>query len=97
MVLSANCGGYEFDRSLLHCSFLRRVPQQQPPYPSGRKFLPICWRGSRAFASGHGDFVPVLDDFAVDVPAKAIPEDLIMHPAILSADLRRVSRYFLGL
>ena len=77
MVLSANCGGYEFDRSLLHCSFIRRVPRQQPAYPSGRKFLPICWSGFGAVASGHYDFVLVLDDFAVDVPAKAIPEDLM--------------------
>ena len=38
--------------------------------------------GLGALASGSDDFVWVLADFAVDVPAKAIPEDLTMHSTI---------------
>src|SRR6476620_11672332 len=77
MVFSLDCGGNEFDRGLLYRPFSRRIPEQQFADSSGREFLSICRTGFRAPVSRGHDFAAVLADSAVDVPAKAVSEDLM--------------------
>lgn len=66
----------EFDRCLLHCSFPRRVPEQQLADSPWCKFLSICGIGFRVIFSRRGDPVPLLAHSAVDVPTEAIPQGL---------------------
>src|SRR5262245_35471346 len=80
--LSAGCGRNEFDRSLLHCSFFRRFSEQELANPSGREFLRLRWARLGATVARGDDFTSVLADSAVDVPAKAVLEDLTISSGI---------------